>query len=56
MIRENDVDVGSFLNESGDGMEGLDRRDDSDDDETEGEVDGSGSRDIICNTKSGEVY
>ena len=56
MIRDGGVDVGSFLNESGEGMEDLDRRDNSGDDETEGEADGSGSGDIICTTKSGEVY
>ena len=56
MIRDGGVDVDSFFNESGVGMEDLDRRDDSGDDEMEGEADGSGSRDIICTTKSGEVY
>ena len=56
MIRDGGDDVSSYLNEVGEGMEDLDRRDDSGDDEMEGEADDSGSRDIICTTKSGEVY
>jgi len=56
MIRDGGDDVGSFLNESGEGMEDPDRRDGSGDDETEGEADGSGAGKIICTTNSGEVY
>lgn len=56
MIRDGGDDVGSFLNESGEGMEDLDRRDGSGDDETEGEADGSGGGTIIRTTNSGEVY
>ena len=51
------IDDGSqFLNDSGEGIEELDRRDGSGDDETEGEADGSGAGTIICTTNSGEVY
>jgi hypothetical protein len=64
MINDNDTVVGSFLNDSGEGMapdpDPEDDLDDFDDDEPEGEADGSGSasRDIICTstTQSGEVY
>lgn len=62
MIRDNDTNVGSFLNDFGEGMPDPDPQDDLDDfddDKPEGEADGSGSsRDIICTstTQSGEVY
>src|SRR3954454_12099132 len=63
MICDNDTVVGSFPNDSSEGMapdpDPQDDLDDFDDDEPEGEADGSGSsRDIICTstTQSGEVY
>jgi hypothetical protein len=64
MIRDNDADIGSYLNDSGEGMANPDPHfylDDFDDvlDQPEGEADGSGSnRDIICTstTQSGAVY
>ena len=58
MIRENEGDedvVTSFLNESGEGVEDLDRRDGSSDDDMEREADGSGPG-TISTTKSSEVY
>ena len=59
MIRDNEGDadvVSSWINESGEGVEELDRRDGSGDDEMEGdEADGSGAG-TISTTKSGEVY
>ena len=53
MICDNEGDedvVSSFLNQSGEGVEELDRRDGSGD-----EADGSGAE-TISTTKSGEVY
>ena len=66
MIRDNDKEITSYLNEVGEGLmeEDPDRRDGSDDDEAGGsgddemddEAHGSGSGTIICTTKSSEVY
>ena len=59
MICDNEGDedvVSSFLNESGEGVDELHRRDGSGDDEMEGnEADDSGAG-TISTTKSGEVY